>query len=162
MTKPLWPNAVQVLNVNAVGLLHLADDKSTLDGADTLDGPQFVENELLVALHVLHPHFQQVVIAAAGVVALGHLGYALYAVVERLGNLAVDLLQPYLTKHKQPLPQLLGVEHGNVFLDVPPAFQPLLPLEDGSRRQMDGIGQFLGRQLCIFLQGIQNLQVGCV
>jgi len=57
---------------------------------------------------------------------------------------------------------MIGVEHGHVFLDVALTLQSLLPLEDGCRREMHRVGQFLRGEFGVFLQRFQYLQVGLV
>ena len=41
-----------ILNVNAVVLFDFAHDEGALDGADVLDVAKFVENKLLILLHI--------------------------------------------------------------------------------------------------------------
>ena len=71
----------------------------------------------------------------------------------------VDLLELYLAEHLQALVQLVGVEHGYIFLNIALTLEPLLPFEHGGRGQVYGLGQLLGGQFCILLQSSEYLQV---
>ena len=45
------------LHVNAVVLFYFAHDEGALDGADVLDVAKFVENKLLILLHIARAYF---------------------------------------------------------------------------------------------------------
>ena len=142
---------VSGLDVDAVVLFDFAHDEGGFDGGEALDLTQFVEHELLVLLHVGGAHLQQVVVVARRVVALRDLRNPHHASGEGVGNLVVDLLQLHLAEHLQAQVQLVGIEQRHVLLDVAEPLQPLLSLEDGCGRQVDGVGQFLGCQLRVLL-----------
>ena len=52
------------LNIDAVGVFHLAHHEGTLNGGQHFDFAQLVEHERLVLLHVSCPYLQQIVIVA--------------------------------------------------------------------------------------------------
>ena len=55
-------------------MFHLVHDESAHERPEAVDGSQHVERELLIVFHVGGVYFQQIVVVARDVVALGDLG----------------------------------------------------------------------------------------
>ena len=77
------------------------------------------------------------------------------------------LLQPDIAQHEDTVPHLVGIDDGHVTHNVTLTLQPLLPLEDRRRREVDTCSQLLHRQMGVLLQDFQNpavcfVQTGCM
>ena len=152
---------------HAMRVLGLVDDEDAVQASDAVDLAQGVEHELLVALHILCIHLDEEVVIAAGVIALRNLVNALHHVHEFLDQPLRVLLQPDVAQHHDAVPHPVRVDDRHVPLDVTFPLQPLLPLEDRRRREVDTCSQFLHRQMGVLLQDFQNpavclVQTGCM
>ena len=107
-----------LLYMDAIRMLDLVHHEGALQGAQALDRPQYIEDELLIILHVGRMDLEQVVVVAGDVVAFRHLGDLLDHIRKRVGNLPVDPLELHITEDDEPLVELLGIQNGYVFLDV--------------------------------------------
>ena len=107
-------------------------------------------------------YFQQIVVVARDVVALGDLGNSAHDARKFGGDVAVEAPELYAAKDDEAAVELLGVEHGDVFADIAFVVEPLEPFEYGRGREMHTCGELLGRQAGVLLQDAQDLQIGLV
>lgn len=149
-------------DVQSAILFHFAHDEGALDRGDVGDVAQVLHDELLIMVHVVGAHLEQVVVGAAGVETFGDLGQTLDAAGEVVVQFAVHLSEFHLAEHREAQPQALGIEYGGIAADVALAFEPALTLKHRRGGQMDGVGEFLCRQFCVLLQRSQQLEVDFV
>ena len=150
---------VLCLDAETTVLLDLAHDEGALDGGDVGDVAEVVEDELLVVLHVAGAYLEQIVVGAAGVVALDDLRQTLDAPREVVRQFAVDLLEFHFAENEEAETETLGIQNGCIAAYVALAFEPSLAFKHGGGGEIYGIGQFFGTQFCILLQGAEQLEV---
>ena len=129
------------------------------DAADGVDGPEHVEDEFIVVLHVRCVDFEQIVVFAGDIVTLGHLRDILDDGHEFPGDFTVHLLQLHRAEDDESQMELFRVQDGDVLADHAAALQALEPLENGGGGQMDPGGQFLGGEAGVFLHAAQDVEV---
>jgi len=137
----------------------LIDDKDAVQTSHTRDGAERVEHELLVGFHVTCVHLNQEVEVTARVVAFRDFVDMLYGIHELLDQLLCVLFQSDVAEHQDAVAHLLRVHHNHIPLYIPQSFQPLLPFKGGRGREVDARGQFLDRQMGVFLQNSQDFAV---
>ena len=151
-----------ILYMDAIRMLDLVHHEGALQGAQALDRPQYIEDELLIILHVGRMDLEQVVVVAGDVVAFRHLGDLLDHIRKRVGNLPVDPLELHVAEDDEPLVELLGIQNGYVFLDVALILQPFQPFEHRRGGEADTGCELFDRQSGILLKRPEDLQVGLV
>ncbi len=138
-------------------MFYLVHDEETLYGMEIRYLAEDIEDELLVAPHVGGMDFEEIVVAARDVVALGNLRDALDDTREVGSNLAVDLRHLDIAEDDEALVELLCVEDGDIFLDVARLLETFVSLKDRCRREADMRSELLHRQTGVVLQGLQDL-----
>ena len=66
------------LNMYSISVLHFRHHKRTFQRTQAIDGSQYIQNKLLIIFHIRSMDFQQVIVAARYIIALGHFGNILY------------------------------------------------------------------------------------
>lgn len=136
----------------AVFVLQLVHHEYAFYRRKILHRAKHIEHKLLVVFHIGGVDFQQVVEAAADIVAFGHFRYALHNLGEFGGDVAVQLPHLDVAEHHKALVEFGGVEYGDVFLDIASAFHSFQPFKHRGRRQVDLLREFLDCQAGIALQ----------
>ena len=103
--------------------------------------------------------FQQIIVTAGNVIALRHLRNVLNDTGELHGYVFIHPAQFDITEYHKSLIQFVGIQHGNVLLDVSFPLQSFQPFKHGSRRQTDLCRQLFSSQPGILLQRTENLQI---
>ena len=132
------------------------------DAADGVDGAEDVDDELVVVFHVRSVDFQEIIVLAGDVVALGDLRNVLDHGNEGLRRFPAHLLEFDRAEDDEAQVQFLRVQDGDVLLDEAAAFQALEPFEDGRGGKVYAGGELLGGQAGVLLQGAEDVQVGGV
>ena len=134
-------------------------DENTFEGSQIFDAAQHIQDETLVVFHVGSMNLQQVIETARYVVAFGDFRNIGDDPGKFGGYIVIYPLQLDFTKDHKTLVQFIGIQYGDVLLDIAVRFQSFQSFEYRCGRQADFGGQFFGRQPGIFLQNTENLQV---
>lgn len=103
----------------AVFVLQLVHHEYAFYRRKILHRAKHIEHKLLVVFHIGGVDFQQVVEAAADIVAFGHFRYALHNLGEFGGDVAVQLPHLDVAEHHKALVEFGGIEYGDVFWIYP-------------------------------------------
>lgn len=145
-----------------MGVFDFAEDEGAVERADAVDVAEDAEQEFLIRFHVAGIDFQQEVIVAGNVVALGDFGYALHCLHDAQGVFVGVLLHFQIAEHHETAVDFLRIEHGDVLGDESFAFQPFDTFKSRSRGEVDCRGEFFDGKARIVLKGAEDADVGDV
>lgn len=156
------PTLAAVGHHDAVGGLHLFHDEVGMGGLYAAHRGDAVAQEAAVALHVRHPHLEQVVEAPGHHMALHDLIVREHHLLEALEGIRRGAVQRDLHVGEQSQPQAPGIQAREIALDVPGCLQATHALERGGHREVHLAGQLRDRRAPVLLQAGQESPVDAV
>lgn len=154
--------ASEAAHRNAYGCLDRIHYEGTLDGAQALDGSQYVDAELIVVLHVGGIDLQQIVEFSGNIVAFGHFGDVLHPGHKVVGDFLAHTPQFNAAEYNESLSQLGGIEYGGIPFYDAGRLHPVHAVEYRRGGKMDLLGELLDGDAAVFLEDFQDLEVGLV